>query len=111
VNKGKEPSTIKDVWKVFSRKPLTDEQQRKLFPHATETKAVVWQAYPHYTPPEKFLPFVLDEGVFYVNAIEWSASAMEMSALSARNAALLTGRYLNKTKATPQKNEKVHGEL
>jgi len=50
-------------------------------------------AYPHYTPPEKFWSFVLDDGVFYVNAIEHSASAMEMSAVSAKNAALLAHKY------------------
>ena len=111
MNKGKEPQPPKNVWKVFSRKPLTDDQKRKLFPKATGSKEVIWLAYPHYTPPEKFLPFVLDEGVFYVNAIEWAASAMEMSSLSAKNAALLTARYFNKSKPASEERADVHGEL
>ena len=111
VHKGKGESAINNVWKVFSRKPLTEDQKEKLFPQSTESKEIIWLAYPHYTPPETFLPFVLDEGVFYVNAIEWSASAMEMSALSARNAALLTGKYFNKSKPASEPNGKVHSEL
>ncbi len=111
VYKGEEPGSPNNVWKVFSRKSLTEEQKGKLFPQATESKEVIWLAYPHYTPPEKFLPFVLDEGVFYVNAIEWSTSAMEMSALSAKNAALLAGRYFNKMKPTTEESANVHGEL
>ena len=39
--------------------------------------------------PEKFWSFVLDDGVFYINAIEHSANAMETSAVSAKNAVLL----------------------
>lgn len=91
------------LFKVFSRKPLTNETINKIFlinnnsekkENITEIKSVSWLAYPHYTPPEKFLPFVLDEGVFYVNAIERAASAMEMSAIGGRNAALLVSHYL-----------------
>ncbi|XP_028399919.1 prenylcysteine oxidase-like [Dendronephthya gigantea] len=75
---GKQPSVYKgndsgaegNVWKVFSRKPLTDDQKHKLFSESKESKEVIWLAYPHYTPPEKFLSFVLDDGVFYVNTIE-----------------------------------------
>ena len=109
--RGKEPQVSGNVWKVFSREPLTDVQKQKLFPEATDTKEVIWLAYPHYTPPEKYLPFVLDEGVFYVNAIEWAASAMEMSSLSAKNAALLTARYLNKTKPSSGERSDVRSEL
>ena len=53
-------------------------------------KVASWLAYPHFTPPEKFWSFALDDGVFYVNAI---VSAMEMSAVSAKNAALLAHKY------------------
>ena len=56
-------------------------------------KVVSWLAYPHFTPPEKFWSFALDDGVFYVSAIEHSVSAMEMSAVSAQNAALLSHKY------------------
>ena len=109
--RGKDSGTVDNVWKVFSRKPLTDDEKLKLFSESKQSKEVIWLAYPHYTPPEKFLPFILDDGVFYVNAIEWAASAMEMSALSGRNAALLTGNYLNKTKPVVHASEGVHKEL
>ncbi|KAL9979252.1 hypothetical protein ACROYT_G016887 [Oculina patagonica] len=81
------------IRKVFSRAELSPSQLNELFLNVDEVKVVSWLAYPHYTPPEKFWSFVLDDGVFYVNAIEHSASAMEMSAVSAKNAALLAHQY------------------
>ncbi|XP_066933651.1 prenylcysteine oxidase 1-like isoform X2 [Clytia hemisphaerica] len=89
------------VYKVFSRKPMTSEMINQLFITGSQTPeytSVNWLAYPHYSPPEKFLPFELDEGVFYVNAIERAASAMEMSAIGGRNAALLAVNYLESQK-------------
>ena len=56
-----------------------------------------WLAYPHYTPPEKFLPFQLDDGVFHVNAVERAASAMEMVSIGGRNVALLAHQYLQQS--------------
>ncbi|XP_075714623.1 prenylcysteine oxidase 1 [Rhinoderma darwinii] len=78
------------VWKVFSPEPLTDERLRLLFElyHAVIVKK--WLAYPKYSPPEKLPPVVLHRGIYYVNSIEWAASAMEMSAISAKNVALLS---------------------
>ena len=88
------------MYKVFSRDYLDERTLETMFRinnSATKGgshKSVQWFAYPHYTPPEKFSPFVLDDGVFYVNAIERAASAMEMSAIGGRNAALLAKQYL-----------------
>ena len=81
------------IRKIFSRSDLSASQLNQLFINVNEMKVVSWLAYPHYTPPEKFWSFLLDDGVFYVNAIEHSASAMEMSAVSAKNAALLAHNY------------------
>ena len=53
-----------------------------------------WHAYPRFAPPERFAPFKLAAGVYYNNAWENAASAMEMSAISAYNSALLVQRYL-----------------
>lgn len=77
------------VYKVFSEKPLNKESVEKLFESVNTVKEKVWLAYPHYKPPEKFAPFILHPGVYYTNAIELSASAMEMSAIAAKNIALL----------------------
>eukprot|EP00899_Mesostigma_viride_P003807 jgi/Mesvir1/13427/Mv16504-RA.5 len=65
------------LYKVFSRAPLTREQLDLLFDTYSDTRVEDWWAYPHYQPPQEFPPIVLDKRVFYVNAIESAASAME----------------------------------
>ena len=90
------------IHKVFSRSDLSASQLNELFSSVNDVKVVSWLAYPHFTPPEKFWSFVLDDGIFYVNAIEHSASAMEMSAVSAKNAALLAHQYHNSGATTAQ---------
>ena len=92
-NRTEEDPNGTPIRKVFSRSDLTDSQLNELFSRVNEVKVVSWLAYPHFTPPEKFWSFVLDDGVFYINAIEHSASAMEMSAVSSKNAALLAHQY------------------
>ncbi|XP_063166997.1 prenylcysteine oxidase 1 [Candoia aspera] len=77
------------VWKVFSRQLLTKEQMKLLFSSYDSVEVQKWLAYPHYSPPEKCPPFILHDQMYYTSAIEWAASAMEMSAISAKNAALL----------------------
>jgi prenylcysteine oxidase/farnesylcysteine lyase len=83
------------VWKLFSTRPLTQEELDQIFSKRGEAVAIDWLAYPEYNPPEQFPSFVLDDGVFYINAIEKSASAMEMSAVGAMNCSLLTWKYLS----------------
>jgi hypothetical protein len=61
-------------------------------PQVLATKA--WMAYPQFSPPEQYSPFVLAPGLYYNNAIENFASAMEMSAIAARNSALLASQHL-----------------
>lgn len=56
-----------------------------------------WKAYPHFDPPEAFPPFKLTEGVCLNNAWENAASAMEMSAVAAKNCVLLLAKHLNNT--------------
>lgn len=82
------------VWKLFSTRPLTDEELDRIFLKRGEAVAIDWRAYPEYNPPELFPTFVIDDGVFYVNAIELAASAMEMSAVGAMNCSLLAWKYL-----------------
>jgi prenylcysteine oxidase/farnesylcysteine lyase len=82
--------------KIFSTEPLSAATLAALF--ATHDAASVhtraWQAYPAYSPPEQLAPFRLAEGLFYVSAIEQVASAMEMSAVAAKNVALLVAQAL-----------------
>ena len=85
------------IYKVFSRKPIDKGEIATIFnlEKSGSAKAVSWLAYPKYHVPEEFVPFAIDDGLFYVNAIERSASAMEMSAIGGRNAALLTSQYIH----------------
>lgn len=84
------PASHKKVWKVFSPEPLTQEQLKNMFLSWDSVSETRWLAYPAYSPPRrKTPPFVLHERLYYLNAVEWAASAMEMSAISARNLALL----------------------
>ncbi|XP_072702387.1 prenylcysteine oxidase 1 isoform X2 [Ciconia boyciana] len=77
------------VWKVFSKEVLTKEQLNLLFSSYDSVKVKKWLAYPHYSPPEKCPPIILHDNIYYLNGIERAASAMEMSAIAAKNAALL----------------------
>jgi prenylcysteine oxidase/farnesylcysteine lyase len=94
------------VWKVCSPQPLTRDQCLSLFPETNPDDSVCcnWLAYPRYIAPYRAASFILDEGVFYINAIEMAASAMEMSAIGAKNAALLARDYLIKIHGTNHSN-------
>ena len=84
------------VWKLFTPRPLTTEEKQQMFKTINADATVDWLAYPNYSPPETFPPFQLDEGVFYINGIEKAGSAMEMSAIGAKNCTLLARDYLSK---------------
>ncbi|XP_008934601.1 PREDICTED: prenylcysteine oxidase 1, partial [Merops nubicus] len=77
------------VWKVFSEEVLTKEQLSLLFSSYDSVKVKKWLAYPQYSPPEKCPPVILHDNIYYLNGMERAASAMEMSAIAAKNAALL----------------------
>ncbi|XP_072004955.1 prenylcysteine oxidase 1 [Engystomops pustulosus] len=102
------------VWKVFSPEPLTDEHLRLLFESYHAVIVRNWMAYPKYTPPEKMPPIILHRGIYYLNSIEMAASAMEMSAISAKNIALLSyHRWYGKDGQIDQENlvERLKSEL
>ncbi|NWS36828.1 PCYOX oxidase, partial [Polioptila caerulea] len=77
------------VWKVYSKEELTKEQLNLLFSSYDSVKAKPWLACPQYSTPEKLPPIILHEQLYYLNGLERAASAMEMSAIAARNTALL----------------------
>ena len=54
-----------------------------------EVKEIIWKAYPRYSSEMRIDKFKIDDYMYHVNAIEWAASAMEMSVISGRNAAIL----------------------
>lgn len=92
----------RNAWKVFSKKPLTDNEIDQLFDSHTEVKIIDWLAYPRYAVPYEPRTFVLAPRLYHINAIEWAASAMEMSCIGAKNVALLiredSGRDNGKSK-------------
>ena len=81
-------------YKIFSKKPLTDEEIGKLFSKVNEVKTVDWMAYPKYSVPDTLPDFELAPGLYYINAIESAASAIEMSCIGSKNVALLLYQYL-----------------
>ncbi|NWU55632.1 PCYOX oxidase, partial [Dromas ardeola] len=108
------PPSPAAVWKVFSKEELTKEQLNLLFSSYDSVKAKKWLAYPHYSPPEKCPPIVLHDDLYYLNGLERAASAMEMSAIAAKNAALLAyHRWYGNAHSVDQEDlhEKLKTEL
>ena len=54
------------------------------------------QAYPKFDPPEDFSRWELAPGLYYSSALENAASALEIAAISGRNAALLAAQHLRR---------------
>jgi prenylcysteine oxidase/farnesylcysteine lyase len=79
-----------NVWKVFSQRPLTNAELNDLFLQQKNVYVVDWLAYPHYHTEQRNDKFILHKNLFYINAIEWAASAMEMSVIGAKNVGLLS---------------------
>lgn len=79
------------VGKLFTNKIPTEEEVKRYFESIEEVRTVSWMAYPEYDfkKSDDLPPFLLNERLYYVNAIELAASAMEMSSLAGRNVALL----------------------
>lgn len=115
-NRGSEekPPLQSAVWKIFSREVLTKEQLNLLFSSYDSVKVKKWLAYPHYSPPNEFPAIILHDNIYYLNGIEWAASAMEMSSIAAKNAALLAyHRWYSNTDKIDQEDlyEKLKTEL
>lgn len=78
---------------MFSSEPLNENSINEIFENGHIVKEESWDAYPLYVPPEKFSPFKLTDGLYYNNAIESIASAMEMSVIAAKNSVILVKNY------------------
>jgi len=93
--KGPEDEKLSPLYKIFSSRELEKEEISKLFSPVHKITTVDWLAYPHYNVSEDLdlSSFILSPGLFYTNRIEWSASAMEMSAIAAKNVANLVKEY------------------
>jgi len=101
-----------DLYKVFSKVPLTDKVLDTVFTKREQVVVVPWNepgAYPVLTPMKQWPPIILAENVYYNNAWESAVSTMETQVLSARNIAQLIQRkaFGNKANegAPSKKNE------
>ncbi|ESO83268.1 hypothetical protein LOTGIDRAFT_236715 [Lottia gigantea] len=83
------------VSKIFLNKVPTEDQVHYLFKSRKDLRLVNWLAYPEYAPKMDLPPFVLYDQLYYVNAIESAASAMEMSVIGGRNVANLAYNHWN----------------
>jgi len=121
------------LYKVFAEVDLATADFDKLFEAGYElVKEMPWLAYPKYQEnidlkqmPDIILDAESRQRVYYLNAMEWSASCMEISCISARNVSLLisqkekeltkskkskkffNSKFLNEELVTP--NSLLHG--
>lgn len=105
------------VYKIFSNNPLNPHDLYSLFDDVEYSQQIKWHAYPEYNRvTQPFPPFRIRSGIYYLNAIEWAASAIEMSLIGGKNVALLICRdlklchneaYLNRTHVTNGVKRKV----
>ncbi|XP_014258768.1 prenylcysteine oxidase 1-like [Cimex lectularius] len=98
----------KQIWKIFSRNVLSDNDLKKLFKNYIVLDVINWLAYPHYSTDYRNDSFELDQNLYYINAIEWAASAIEMSLIGAKNVALLIHKELQ---PAFQDSDSLHDEL
>ncbi|XP_056430737.1 prenylcysteine oxidase-like [Hyla sarda] len=80
------------VWRVLSQRPLDRKELKTLFKSYYSVQVIEWQAFPSYAtagPSRPLPPIILHDGLYYLNGAEWAASSMEMSAVAAKNVALL----------------------
>ncbi|KAM6969883.1 prenylcysteine oxidase 1-like [Aplochiton taeniatus] len=93
------------VYKVFSSQPLDKAQLKTLFRSYYSVQVTEWQAYPHYGSSQALPAVELQPNLYYLNGMEWAGSAMEMSAVAAKNIALLAfHRWNRQTDMVDQKD-------
>lgn len=82
---GKAADSGDAIYKVFSRQEMSEEFLSQIFPRRLQTRKLVWKAYPVLRPAAQWPPFVLNEGLYYVNAMESGVSTMETEIMASRN--------------------------
>lgn len=108
------------VYKIFSGHILKESEMNSLFESVNTLKIADWLAYPHYEGmrgiPAEAGNLLLEPGLVYTSPIELAASAMEMSLISAKNAALLLAQHFPDSTSVPsrmdgyQTHEDVSGQ-
>ncbi|RZF47288.1 hypothetical protein LSTR_LSTR009779 [Laodelphax striatellus] len=84
-----------ELWKIFSSERLNPYDLELYFGEDFEVRLEkVWEAYPEYEVPTLIEDsFFIQHNLYYLNAVEWAASAMEMSVLSAKNIAVIIHKF------------------
>ena len=62
---------------------------KQLFESYDDIVTFNWKAYPQYPSKAIFPPIILDDGVYYISALESATSAQEIMAVAGRNVANL----------------------
>lgn len=98
------------VYKVFSPKPLERAELKTLFRSYYSVQETDWQAYPRYDSAAggALPPVELGAGLYHLNGVEWAGSAMEMSAVAAKNAALLAFQRWGRAPERVDQRELLH---
>ncbi|KAK6474792.1 prenylcysteine oxidase-like isoform X1 [Huso huso] len=96
------------IWKVFSPQPLERKDLKTLFKSYYSVQVTDWQAYPQYGSTKRLPPIVLHDNMYYLNSMEWAASAMEMSSVAAKNIALLAYHRWNRELEMIDQKEFIH---
>lgn len=99
------------IFKVFSERPLKSSELNAMFRTPKIIKKRDWLAYPKYEKMNLWKrKFVLHDRLFYLNAIEWAASCMEMSVIGARNVAHLVEKELQSQEEEEDEEEENEEE-
>lgn len=77
------------VWRVQSPQPLLRSQLKTLFRSYYSVQTAEWQAHPVHSPHTPLPRFTLHDQLFHLNALEWAAGSVEVTAVAAKNVALL----------------------
>ena len=102
-----EDQNIHSVYKLFSSHTLSSAELSTMFTNTQSVSSTSWLAYPSYSVADDLATFQLSPGLFYTSRIEWAASAMEMSVISARNVANLAAEYLTSNENREHDNSDV----
>jgi prenylcysteine oxidase/farnesylcysteine lyase len=81
------------VYKVFSRTEMCRTLLEQIFINNTIEHKTMIKAYPVLSP-QKFVPIVLSDNLFYVNSFESVVSTMETETISGKNVAKLVAKSL-----------------
>ncbi|MDR3315250.1 MAG: FAD-dependent oxidoreductase [Coriobacteriales bacterium] len=93
---GWSPEYNSRIYKIFSADHvMTDADLNAIFSVVHDTHVHVWRgAYPVLTPGIKHLPFELNKGLYFANALETFAGSIEVETVGGVNAANLCREYI-----------------